>query len=136
MTIHDEETDDGTYTCRHCPYQNNNEDQLKQHINRTHINRNEAVFYCDQCSKPFKTESELTNHVKDNHKSYKPCKLNKESRCDLDTECMFNHEKLKPGDEICYKCGKVFTSKKELGNHIVDKHGQTMCHKFLKNECT
>ena len=40
MQIHDEVTDDGTYTCRHCPYQNNSEDQLKQHIDRTHINRN------------------------------------------------------------------------------------------------
>ena len=59
-----------------------------------------------------------------------------ESRCDLDTKCMFNHEKLKPGDEICYKCGKVFMSKRELGNHIIDEHGQTMCHQFLKNECT
>ena len=49
---------------------------------------------------------------------------------------MFNHEILKPGQEICYKCGLKFKSKSDLLRHIEEKHGHEICHRYLQNKCT
>ena len=84
----------------------------------------------------FQTQRELNTHMKEDHKSHKPCDYFMEDRCDLDEECRFKHIKLKQGEQICYTCGLIFSSKKDLLNHIRELHGHTICHRFLKNQCT
>ena len=59
-----------------------------------------------------------------------------ESRCDLDDDCNFHHVKLAQGEQICYTCGDIFKSKRDLINHIKEKHGNIVCYKFLQNKCT
>ena len=134
-----EDLDDASFTCDKCPYQTNSRDQLINHIETTHKTRDEtnsSEFKCNKCVSNFKTKRELTNHIKETHKSHKPCDYFIEDRCELDDDCRFRHIKLLPGDHICYTCGKIFKSKSEMINHIKEKHGNTICHKYLRNECT
>ena len=81
------------------------------------------------------TENDLSNHIRENHKSKRPCVYFRDGRCELDEECGYNHIILKQGEQICFKCGIVFKSKRELINHIREQHGDTIYHRFLRNEC-
>ena len=67
---------------------------------------------CNQCDKMFVTQRELSQHIKENHKSHKPCDYFKEDRCDLDEECRYKHIKLNPGEQICFTFKKKNISKK------------------------
>ena len=96
MKTHDENVDDGSYTCGICSYQNNTIDQLKDHIALAHGTLENMLLICDQCGKKFRTDKELTSHIKDNHKTYKPCDYFVENRCEQSsTTCRYNHIKLK-----------------------------------------
>ena len=131
MEDHEEDIDDGSFTCRKCPYQAISWDDLEKHVTITH-----EIFKCSQCDIFVKTKREITTHMKENHYSYKPCDYFLENRCELDGECRYNHIKLKPGEQICYKCGKTFKLKSDMRKHITETHGSDICHKFLLNNCT
>ena len=89
-----------------CSYQTGNRDELVKHIYKAH--RIQVQEKCTQCDKTFSTEIELSQHIKENHKSHKPCDYFKEDRCNLDEEeCRFKHIKLKTGEHICFTCGKI-----------------------------
>ena len=103
MSDHEEDIDDGTATCRICSYQTKSEDELKNHILIAH-----EIYKCTQCDLTLKTKQDITKHMKENHWSYKPCNYYLEDRCELELDCRYNHVKLKAGEQICYKCGKVF----------------------------
>ena len=90
---------------------------------------------CLQCSENFRSKLDLTKHIEDAHKSYKPCDYFAENKCELD-DCKYNHVKLKPGQEICCKCDLFYKYKGELRKHIIAMHGNILCHKFLKNSWT
>ena len=68
------------------------------------------------------------------HWSYKPCKNYQTDSCSA-SPCRFNHSKLQSNQEICYKCGKVFSSKAEIITHIKTTHGDRVCYKFTQNKC-
>ena len=70
------------------------------------------------CSKHFRTKREMSHHMSADHKSYKICDYFKEGKCDVDGECRYNHEVLEQGQEICFKCGKKFKSKRDLRRHM------------------
>jgi hypothetical protein len=72
--------------------------------------------------------------MKETHKTYKPCEYFKEDRCETDN-CRYYHYKLKEGEHICYKCPTIFTSKRDIRNHIMEKHSDVICYKFLTNSC-
>ena len=134
MSDHQENIDDGSFTCSKCSYQSKSRDNLVKHISKAHgIQVQEK---CNHCDNNFETVRDLNRHITENHKSHKPCYYFKEDRCDLDDECRFKHIKLKHGEQICYTCGKIFKIKNEMLSHIIEKHGNTVCHRFLKNECT
>ena len=135
MNDHEEDNDDVSATCTKCSYQTTRRDDLIKHISKAH-GINQILEKCNQCDNKFKTEKDLTNHIKENRKTHKPCDYFKEDRCDLDAECRFKHIKLKSGEQICYTCGKTFSSRKDMLSHIKEKHGHIPCHRFLKNECT
>ena len=90
---------------------------------------------CDRCGKNFQTDREFMNHVREDHKTYKPCDYFAEDKCELYSDCGYYHMKLKQGEHICFKCAKRTTWKRELMNHIKDTHGNDICHRFLRNEC-
>ena len=103
-----------TETCDQCSYQTNSEEHLTKHKETAHNSETDNIpaFKCNKCSSKFKTKIELTNHIKENHKSHKPCDYFLEDRCELDADCRFNHIKLIQGQQICYTCGLKFKSKK------------------------
>ena len=153
-----EYTEEEPFLCRNCSYKGNNMDDLNNHIMQEHVTDNsmspennedpqiithephesngDLPIHCDMCNKPFRTMRELSHHMSFDHKSYKPCHYFKEGKCDVDGECRYNHEILKPGQEICYKCGLKFKSKSDLLRHIEEKHGHEICHRYLQNKCT
>ena len=143
MKEHEEEVDDSSFTCDECPYKNNSRDQLNRHMKTAHrikVHETKDSPQCTQCLSEFKTKAELLGHLKEKHINYKPCDYyngpNNEDNCELDGECRFYHIKLKPGEQICYKCGKTFKSKKDLINHIKQSHGNKIYHRYLQNKCT
>ena len=73
--------------------------------------------------------------MKETHITYKPCDYFQEDRC-VDKYCRFYHIKLIQGQHICYKCGLPFRTKRSLMKHIQDTHGNLICHRFQRNECT
>ena len=82
------------------------------------------------CSKNY-----LIKHLVTTHKSYKPCTKFATNSCDTDL-CRFDHIKVQPNKEICFKCGKKFMSKTDIMNHIKAQHGKEVCHRFLRNKCS
>ena len=134
----------GRFRCNVCGYTRNTKYQLDKHMQERHEGSEEGLhensvdsqITCDLCNKYFRTKRERSNHMSSDHKSYKPCDYFKEGKCDVDGECRYNHTILKAGQEICYKCGQMFNSKRDMLKHINIAHGQETCHRFLRNECT
>ena len=87
---------------------------------------------CNECGLEFKGKDEIQRHINTTHKTYKPC--GNMDQCEK-TGCIYYHRKLKANQEICFKCGKCFMSKKDILNHIKTTHGNESCHKFLLNKC-
>lgn len=108
----------------------------KNEINQSHEINSGPKYKCNRCASNFTTKRELTTHIKEKHKTYKPCDYFIETRCELDDDCNFNHVILAQGQHICYTCGDIFKSKRDLINHIKEEHGNTVCYKFLQNKCT
>ena len=128
-----------------CGYTRNTKHQLERHIRERHEDSTDGYqeltrdsqITCDLCHKSFITKKELSNYMPSEHKSHKPCDYFKEDKCDLNSdECQYNHIKLRPGQEICFKCGTQFTSKRDMLKHIGEEHGHEICHRYLQNKCT
>ena len=107
MKLHEEEEEESEYNCILCPFQTNNKDLLRQHINEAH----KTDYSCRSCEMVFEDKNNLDTHILDKHKSRKPCKYFPSNSCEYDDECRFNHIILKQGEQICYKCGKTFDRK-------------------------
>ena len=128
-----------------CQFQCTTLRELNSHIEKTH--RKKPDIPCTVCKLLFKNLDDLSKHTTTDHKkcenlnnlkekqtSYKPCDYFLEDRC-TNEECRFNHTKLLQGQQICQKCGKTFTTKRDLLKHIEEIHVNLICHKFLKNDC-
>ena len=132
------------FTCTVCPRNfkeiyglaSHIEKDHKNEINQSHEINSGSKYKCNRCASSFTTKRELTTHIKEKHKTYKPCDYFIETRCELDDDCNFYHVILAQGQHICYTCGDIFKSKRDLINHIKEKHGNTVCYKFLQNKCT
>ena len=122
MTEHEEDIDECIHSinkCDKCIDQSKTGNQVK----------------CNQCGQGFQNKNEIENHLRVDHKTYRPCKKYAENNCEKEI-CRFSHKTLQHGEEVCYKCGDIYTSKTDLINHIKTQHGMVICHKFLKNECS
>ena len=114
--------------------------ELKEHIKNEHMqstaqSTDNEQTNCNHCNYAVGTDNELKLHMKQNHYSYKPCDYFQEDRCE-DEFCRFNHIKMLQGQHICYKCGDTWRTKRNLMKHIEDAHGDLICHRFQRNECT
>ena len=108
-------------------------DALAKHMNMAHIKESDLIK-CNQCGKSMIDKTKLREHLNESHPSYKPCTKYKTDSCN-ETMCRFSHIKLQPNQDICYKCGTIYLSKKDLINHIKKQHGNIVCHKFIQNQC-
>ena len=156
MKSHDK---DGDWTCNKCSYQTNTEDNLSRHKiaahnessqgskslkevqntneveveGRPHRGGRDKSTTCNNCKKDFIYRIDLTKHIRDEHKTYKPC-LNIND-CRYAPKCRFNHKVYPKGTHVCYECGFTFKSLHELMKHRKSVHIVPMCRDFLKQNC-
>ena len=136
MGVHDEDEEDGSFTCNDCSYQTISRDQLIEHTEKTHTTNNN-ILKCDSCKLNFSNQKEMNIHNNTRHnKSSKPCRNFQTSNCEYDSECDFLHIILNQGEHICYKCGDILGNKTLLMTHISREHGEEPCKKFAANKCT
>ena len=95
----------------------------------------ERIFNCRMCGMKNTSKDNLFQHIKSEHTKYKPCKKFTQNSCDLDSECLYNHGKLKTEELMCFKCGLIVEGKSHLLTHIKSVHGNTICQKVKQNQC-
>ena len=127
--------------CTVCLLQFNEINGLASHMEKNKINQSHDInsgptLKCNRCASNFTIKRELTTHIKEKNKSYKPFDYFVETRSELDDDCKFNHVKLAQGEHISYTCGDILKSKRDSIKHIKEEHGNTVCYKFLQNKCT
>ena len=130
MKSHNDETDDSSFTCKYCSYQSMNRDQLVEHLERKHVK-----YICNKCNKSCDSKHELGQHIQEDHISHKPCRYFATASCEYDDECRFEHVILRKDQHICYTCGVIKTSVKDLMVHIKEIHGSQPCTKYAEGKC-
>ena len=88
--------------------------------------QNSTFITCRKCKKSFENELVLKNHLKTEHKTYRPCKnyslIESQNRCSYKDKCDYNHSIPEPGTMICWDCGKSFTNKNYVMIHRRKEH--------------
>ena len=126
---HEEDlNDDYSFSCRKCDFQSQTMTQLVEHLKIKH-----DLHTCSSCNVTCASKNELDTHIIEKHKSHKPCR--NFPSCEYDGECRFKHVKLKENEHICFKCGDIVISMKDLIKHIKEAHGHEPCHKYAENNC-
>ena len=89
------------------------------------FNNPRTNIICRKCGKALADESELKNHIKTDHKSYRACKnfsaIASENKCTWKEKCGFSHLVLEPGNMQCWDCGDIFSNKKQLNDPQEEK---------------
>ena len=129
--------EDRYWLCSECPFQTNNLNSLKIHMNVSkHTTNITDSVKCKFCESRFVTKKLLRTHIKDNHTSFKPCRNNAENNCKFGQDCIYNHEiTISDNEFICYECGNLFKNKWELIMHIKSEHSHIICRNFIINRC-
>ena len=132
MKSHDNDNQgESVFTCRECDFQSVNREQLIEHIKRKH---NKHI--CNSCNISCNSKSDLSSHILKTHKSeHKPCRNFASNKCDYNEECRYKHIKLKENEHICFTCGFIASSIKNLMQHIMEIHGSQPCRKFAERKC-
>ena len=90
---------------------------------------------CNICNLKFNIKSELSSHIKTEHKSYKPCSFFPTNSCTEGEHCRYSHKILGENEHICFKCGKIETTKTLLIRHIRETHKDIQCRRFKSGTC-
>ena len=101
----------------------------------TGVTESAGPHKCKTCEQAFHSKRELRSHITTHHKTFKPCREFANNRCGYDADCWYNHIILDENSHICFKCGKVETTKTLLMKHVKDNHGTIPCLKFRNNTC-
>ena len=64
---------ENNYICKHCVNKFDNENDLREHISRTH---REKLYACDPCDQAFKRKDMLKNHMRNMHKEINTREIN------------------------------------------------------------
>lgn len=67
------------------------DDKVKGQQTDEHEN---TSIYCKLCEETLSTRRELNRHIKENHKTYKPCNKFKVDKCEFDNDCIFNYNSM------------------------------------------
>ena len=132
----DQHTNDGDWNCDDCAHQTNSSDNLKRHLDITHHKsqkiKTPAIqeFPCSLCTLKCQDKSELENHRKRTHKSFKPCTNLPD--CQYASKCIFNHSKVDSNIFVCYECGDELKTFNDLMAHRKNSHTLNKCVKFLE----
>ena len=153
MKIHNE---DGDWTCGKCSFQTKSKNQLRAHESATHqpqerkdeggghkaeggdahLAKGSGSYSCRRCGKDFIYKIDMAKHIKETHKTYKPCKDIKScSYKDSRQGCRYNHTIYPEGHQVCFECGKSFKTLHDLMRHRKSDHKVPVCREFLANRC-
>lgn len=124
------------HKCEQCPYQTNDQHDLKKHQLR---HANIKPFECTTCKKRFTQKGHLKLHVKNQHvavtdKEYKCrfCAYQTNSKGDLKLH-LYVHDTIKRFE--CEICGKRFRQKANLQVHLKNLHLAVDNKKFACTKC-
>ena len=134
ITEHYDEIDECIHAmnrCDKCSNQIKTGNQKEKHTTKIHV---QNQMKCHICDNRFNSEQDFNHHMKETHTTYKQCDYFQEDCCEA-VNCRYYHVKMQEGQHICYKCAKLFSSKRDMINHIIEKHSNVICHKFLRNKC-
>ena len=135
------------YSCNHCNEGFSAKRELMRHQAKKHKNNDgERKYICDICSKRYKRQGGLDNHLQVDHGIDKETSLQK--LCSLCSKSFRGMHSLKGhirrihGNQenfICSDCGKYFKDKAYLKNHVTNVHIVTneqceKCSKICKNK--
>ena len=135
------------YSCNHCNEVFSAKRELMRHQAKKHKNNDgERKYICDICSKRYKRQCGLDNHLQVDHGIDKETSLQK--LCSLCSKSFRGMHSLKGhirrihGNQenfICSDCGKYFKDKAYLKNHVTNVHIVTneqceKCSKICKNK--
>ena len=81
--------------CPGCSFYCRDLDNLAKYLSITHKNQTPKEYDYKACDFKSYQKSDLDLHIKDNHWSYKPCKEFSTNSCEYNSECRYNHVKLK-----------------------------------------
>ncbi len=96
----------------------------------------EKRFNCKFCVDKFRLRSDMRQHIKATHKTYKPCRnFTSSNNCAFGDDCIYNHDTITEGEQICFSCGDKFRTKHDLINHMKTAHGYEPCRKFMRSIC-
>ena len=150
---------DGDWTCDKCSYQTYEKPNLDSHKKSAHTDPqlsqsvsvnsvgagqqevsdvripdpSQVSNRCTHCMKDFIYRIDLTKHLREAHKTYKPCR--NLSDCTYAPKCRYNHKKYPEGTQVCFECGFTFTTVHDLMKHRKRNHKVPLCKAFLKNNC-
>ena len=150
---------DGDWTCKDCSFQTYSQDNLKIHKQKAHpVEGNEQASpasprregdqggrqaackrrgnqsnTCNNCKKDFVYKIDLAKHVRENHRTFKPCRNLK--NCSYGERCSYNHRKYPDGSQVCYECGNYYKTLHELMKHRKQAHIVPMCKEFMRKHC-
>ena len=88
---------------------------------------------CNHCKKDFIYRIDLTKHIREEHKTYKPCR--NLGDCSYALKCRYNHKQYPKGTQVCFECGFTFMTVHDLMRHRKEVHKVPMCKEFLRNNC-
>ena len=123
----------GINNCNNCLDQFDTLEELKVHVDANH--KDKSQNQCKFCELKFQTKNDLRNHVTETHKTFKPCNKYAINNCEYDDECRYQHITLRENQEICFKCGEIFSNKTEMMKHVKGKHGEIPCTRFSDGHC-
>ena len=127
------------FSCYKCELNFESKDNLDIHLNMHKKNE----FSCAKCEKKFANERRLEHHIRSEHRdnenrqfNCEDCFFQGEARIDLRRHIKNTHHTPSDYVEMCYKCGKDFTSYYLLMNHRNIEHPTNrICRYYLKQEC-
>ena len=153
---------DGDWTCNKCSYQTFTKQSLSSHEQFAHTAPVVPGFLpsspqpivesshqqvaspprpthegregrCNHCNRDFVYRIDLTKHIRETHKTYKPCRNIKD--CSYSPKCRYNHKEYPEGTQVCFECGYTSKTVHDLMRHRKGVHKVPLCKEFLINKC-
>ena len=138
-----EHSNEADWRCGSCSFQVNTISALRNHMELTcHKSgqisqvQGEKIgesLNCRFCEKTFMNHSDMMDHRRTTHKTYKPCR--NISMCTYGDKCLYSHEKVDPNKFCCYECGEVFNRISDLMLHRKMTHQTRDCRENQRNNC-
>lgn len=111
------------FYCSQCAKAYKSMELLKRHES---IHKGAKEHHCEECPKAFYTAAELRNHQRRQHQGVRPHKCEQCFKTFFAKACLRIHMRSHTGEKpyVCQVegCGKCYTSKGKLGQHVKAKH--------------